>query len=346
MLRVIKRKIYPIISKYLLRATIVEGFLRETECPFRCLIIGDSLFTEYLQAKMYAEPPVVVKKWRIWNPALKKLILNPPNSIDMCIAVLPTKYESTFHGLYDFKCQGSVHQIIDTTGTWEDVRKRFSRRKRQITKDLPEKFNLGYRISNDLEDFNFFYHRMHIPHIKKQFGKLAFIDSYDAMKKIFLNGFLLLVISGKEAVAGSLCQVKDKVLISHRMGVLDGDESHILSGAQTAVSYFELIYANEQNLHSVDVGNSPPFFNDGVYRHKRDWGATVLPNEESNIWVYFFHTGSPEKIAYFYNKNPAIVYTDEGLKGVTVIEGNPVAQSHHYLYQRGVERSDQNPGLD
>lgn len=312
----LKQILYPIASRYFSRALLVEGSLRGSEEPFRCLFIDNSMFTESLLARMYAEPPSVLNKWIIWTPALRKLILKKADSIDMCVAVLPKKYESTFKGLYDFKSSESVHQIIDTSGSWEDVRNRFCKTKRQIAKNFPSKYGLWYRVSNELKDFDFFYHRMHVPHLLKQFGNLSDIDSYDDMKEFFLKGFLLLVTRGGKEVAGALCRIEDSTLIFRRTGVLDGDKAHVKTGTQRAIYFFQLMYANEQNLRAVDTMMSLPFLNDGVYMNKREWGATVLSDDKSRNWVYFFNTGPAKKIALFFEENPAIIYSDEGLKGV------------------------------
>jgi len=265
---------------------------------------------------MYEEPPVVLRQWRVWIPALKKLILEKTGSFDLCVAVLPMSYESTFHGLYDYKCTEAVRQVIDTSGSWEDVRSRFSKKRRQISNEFPEKTGLGYRMSKGPEELYFFYHRMYVPHIKKRFGELSSIDSYYDMKKFLLKGLLLFVTKGDEAVAGALCLVEDGTLVFRRTGVLDGDETHIEGGAQTALYYFQLKYANEYKLRAVDTMKSAPFLNDGVYKHKRDWGATVLPDDEAGNWVYFFNAGPSEKIAHFFEKNPTIIYSDKGLKGL------------------------------
>jgi hypothetical protein len=312
----LKQKLYPVTSRFFSRATLVESRLKGTEHPFRCLFVDNSTFTEYLKARMYEEPPVVLRKWRIWIPALKKLILGKAGSFDLCVAVLPRAYESTFRGLYDYKCTETVRQVIDTSGTWEDVRSRFSKTKRQITNRFAEKYGLGYRMSNKLEEFDYFYHRMFAPHIKKRFGELSDIDSYDDMKKFFLKGLLLFVTKGGEAVAGALCLVEDGTLVFRRTGVLDGDETHVEGGAQLALYYFQLKYANENHLRAVDTMMSAPFLNDGVYVNKKEWGASVLPDDESRTWVYFFHAAPSEKMARFFEKNPTIVHSDSGLKGV------------------------------
>lgn len=321
MVSFIRRQLYPVFSKFFSHATLVEGRLKGTEHPFRCLFVDNSSFADNLMARMYETPPVVLQRRRIWIPSLKKLIAVKPGSIDLCVAVLPTAYESTFHGLYDYKCTEAVRQVIDTSGSWEDIKSGFSATKRKKTNRFSERYGLGSRVSEDLKEFDFFYHRMFVPHIKKRFGELSVIDSYHEMKEFFLKGRLLFITKDNEAVAGALSLVEDGTLVFRRTGVLDGDETHIEGGAQLALYYFQIKYANEHNLRAVDSMMSTPFLNDGVYKNKREWGATVLPDNESRTWVYFFHASPSEKIANFFEINPTIVHSDKGLKGVIGISG-------------------------
>ena len=315
MVRWAKQKLHPITSRLFSRATLVEGTLKGTAHPFRCLLVDNSRFTDYLRARMYDGSPAVLKERRIWIPALRNVILKEADSFDLCVAVLPRAYEARFRGLYDFRCTQNVRQIIDTSGSWEDVRGRFSRKKRQISNDFPAKHGLEYRISSDLGEFEFFYHRMHVPHILKRYGELSNIESYEEMKEFFLKGVLLLVTRDQKPVAGALCLVEDGTLIFRRTGVLDGDETHIDGGAQTALYYFQLRHANESGLRAVDTMKSWPCL-DGVYKHKRDWGAAELPDDEADTWVYFFNARPSEKIARFFEGNPLIVSSGEGLKAV------------------------------
>jgi hypothetical protein len=317
----IRRQLYPVFSKFFSHATLVEGRLKGTEHPFRCLFVDNSSFADNLMARMYETPPVVLQRRRIWIPSLKKMIVGKPGSIDLCVAVLPTTYESTFQGLYDYKCTEAVRQVIATSGSWEDIKSGFSATKRKKTNRFTERYGLGSRVSEDLKEFDFFYHRMFVPHIKKRFGELSVIDSYDDMKEFFLKGRLLFITKDNEAVAGALSHVEDGTLVFRRTGVLDGDETHIEGGAQLALYYFQIKYANEHNLRAVDSMMSTPFLNDGVYKNKREWGATVLPDNESRTWVYFFHASPCEKIANFFEINPTIVHSDKGLKGVIGISG-------------------------
>lgn len=321
MIRIIRRNIYRILSKVFAHATLVEGCLKGTETRFRCLFVDNSTFSEFLMARMYAEPPVIMRKWRLCIPALRHHIQANQDAFDLCFAVLPKFYESVFKGLYYYKCTEYVRQVIDTSGLWEDVRSRFSKTKRQISSRFTEKYGLGYRISNDTQEFNHFYHRMFIPHIQKRFKDLSQVDSYEEMKQYFLHGQLLLVTKGSEVVAGALFQIQDETLIFRRTGVLDGDEAHIDGGAQLALYYFQLKYANDNKLRAVDTMMSSSFMNDGVYTNKREWGASVVPDHQSTTWIYIFNAVPSEKLAQCFERNPAIIYSPEGLKGFVGVSG-------------------------
>jgi predicted N-acyltransferase len=135
------------------------------------------------------------------------------------------------------------------------------------------------------------------------------------MKEFFLKGRLLFITKDNEAVAGALSLVDDGTLVFRRTGVLDEDETHIEGGVQLALYYFQIKYANEHKLRAVDSMMSAPFLNDGVHKDKREWGATVLPDNDARTWVYFFRAAPSEKGAHFFEINPTIVHSDKGLRG-------------------------------
>ncbi|MCL4493077.1 MAG: hypothetical protein M1510_14465 [Nitrospirae bacterium] len=336
LLKTIKRRVYPTASQYIIRAELVEGVLKNTDKPFRCLFADNSPFTHYLLRKIFAEPVRIIKKRRIWIPALKKMLHSSAEDMDLCIAVLPRRYEPEFRGLYTFRGQEFVRQIIDTSGTWDDVRKRFHRKKREISNNLAGKYGLSSRISTDEKDFDFFYHRMFLPHIKKRFRDFSVIDSYEEMKHFFAKGFLLLIMSGDQAVAGSLCLVKDLALVFRRAGVLDGNDDYIKGGAQMAIYYFQLRLAKEYNLGRMDAMSSRPFLDDGVYRTKREWGAAVYPDHDSNCWVYYFIPRRSKRVVSFFESSPAIVQSGDGLIGVVGSNGctEPSDQTRKDLVKR------------
>jgi len=321
MIGFLKQKLYPFASKWIAHAVLVEGRLKGADQPFKCLFVSNSKFTEHLEARMFRDPPVVLRRRRILIPMLRRLLRKQSGTFDLCVAVVPKWYEPVFHDVYDYRCAEFVQQIIDVSGTWDELRSRFSKTRYQITNRFVERTGLDYRVSRDPQDLDLFYHRMFVPHIRKRYGDLSDIESYEEMKKFFENGLLLFVTRDKAAVAGALCRVENGTLIFRRAGVLDGDESHVKIGAQTALYYFQIRYAMDLKLRALDTMASLGFLNDGVYLHKRGWGAAVYPYGGSQNWVYLFNARPSTSMASFFGDNPLIVHKDQGLVGVIGISG-------------------------
>lgn len=308
----LKKLIYPITSRYLANATLVEGILKGTDRPIRCLFVGNT----NIVGRVYEPTPRLLKSWKLWIPDLKKVLNKYSNSIDICIAVLPNNYETSFEGLYSFKGQEFIRQIIDTSGTWDEIFQAFHKKKRQYSNNVELKFGLSYQISRNIDDFDLFYYRMHLPHIKNQFDEYANIDTYEDMRRHFLKGLLLFVVGDGQKMAGALCLKEDNKLIFRRSGVLDGNEEYRKRGAQFALYHFIIRYALEQRIEKVDTMKSVPFLNDGVYRTKREWGASVYPDDEAESAVFYFISHHSKEIAAFFECNPVIIFGEDGLYGL------------------------------
>ncbi len=341
LIRRLKYRLYPALSRYIIWATLAEGVLKGSGKPFRGLFADNTPFTKYLLHKVFDGPVRVIRKRRIRIPALRKTIRSSAEDIDLCIAVLPGKYEPEFRGLYTFRGQEYVRQIIDTSGPWDEIRRRFHKNRKQISNSLARKYR--YRISADIKDFDFFYRLMYLPHTRKKFGDLAKITSYEDMREKFLKGFLFVFMENNNPVAGSLCMVEDRTLIAYSSGVLGGDAGLIKSGAQMAPYYYPLLFAKEQNLEKVDTLKSHALLNSSVYKTKRSWGAAVYPDDDVKSWIYFFLPRCTEGAVSFFESSPVIIYTDKGLKGVvgmsndTGLSAETIKELHKQFYAPGLE---------
>jgi hypothetical protein len=330
-LQQIRRALYPYTSRFIIRAILVSGTLKGTDQSFRCLLIGNSKFTEYLIPRMFEGPLLDKRSWKCWMPSLKKLLQTPPPGVDLCIAVLPKQYDATLEGLYTAKCQEYVRQVIDTSGSWEQIAQNCSKSRKVMFRKLSSDPTLSYRTSNTNEDFDFFYHRMHVPFVTRRFGESASTDTYDEMKQYFNKGFLLLVNQDGQAVIGALCIIERDKLIFRRTGVLDGDDCYVKGGAHASLYYCLIRVAKERGCRSLDVMNSRPFINDGVYKNKRRWGAVALPDEELKTSVYFFNVSRSRKVAQFFENDPIVIQAKAMLRCMTgnareAIDGASVTQ--------------------
>jgi hypothetical protein len=310
-----KRFIYPLTSTAVVKASLVEGTLKGGG-PFRTLLVHNCDFNAQLKERSYEGDATVLRQWRILIPTLRGILRRRTGDFDLCVAVLPSFYDAMFRPLCDFKGREQVRQVIDTSIGWEEMRRYFVKKKRQISNNFAEKTGLSYRLSRDDAEFDHFYYRMHVPHIQRRYGHLSAIDSYATMRKFFRKGVLLFVTRGDEPVAGALSLFEGKTLVFRRTGVLDGDETHVKGGAQTALYYFQLRYAVDHGLRAVDAMKSAPFLNDGVFRHKAEWGARTLRDDEAWERVYYFARGPKDRIARFFDVNPVVCEDGAQLYGV------------------------------
>ncbi|MEH6583631.1 MAG: hypothetical protein V7754_16970 [Halioglobus sp.] len=344
-MKILKKLASPITSRYIANATIVEGILKGTDKPFRCLFVENlarTNYEEYIVPRTYSTPPQVVKRWRIWLPNLKRVLEKYSDTIDVGVAVLPDKCERHFQGKYAFKGGPIVRQIIDTSGTWENIFGSFRSGKKQFSNKVERKLGLTHQISKDLEDFELFYYRMFVPHIKSQFDTLAHIDSYNDMRKYFLRGFLLFVVADGIKMAGALCVIENRSLMFRRTGLLDGNEEFKKRGAQLALYHFMIHYAFDNGLTSVNTMESRSLLNDGVYANKREWGAAVFPVNDARTSVYYFITNKTSEVPTFFANNPAIINGEDGLYGLT---GWPIRCKNTVLDKKELSKKYYSPGL-
>ena len=310
----IKLKAYSRASRYIYHSTLVEGYLRGSDEPFRCLFVDNSSLINYMTSKGFLERVRVLKKRRILLPLLQDSIEGSRNRVDLCVAVLEEGCNYDDREGHIFKTPEFVKQVLDVSSPWEKMKKTFHKSKEAAR--LIRKHGLSYRISRDPDDFSLFYHRIYLPHLVKQHGPHAAIDPFDDMLSYFQKGFLLIVQHEGRPVSGGLCLIQDRALIFRRTGVLDADEAYIRKGGQSAVYYFMIQYAREKGLKSVDFMNSRPFFKDGVYGHKAEWGAAVQAEGNPSASIHFIVPELTKKAALFFANNPVIVQAPRGLAGL------------------------------
>ncbi len=317
LLYTLKHIAYTAYSRYFCRATLVEGIMKNTDLTVRCLFIDKKLFSKYMMQRIYSGTPTIMKRWTIYIPSIKKIIRTSTHGIDMCVAVLPLSWEKEFGKLCDFKTKVMVRQSLPLSSsadvTNEKVNKKLREKGRRIKKE-----GFDYRTSNDLHDFDTFYYDIYLPTAQKQFGDLAIIETYEELKSVFLEGrgVLIFVMENGSPVAGSLIFFQDKTLIEYRLGVLHGDRDYVKRGAQSAINYFEIRFALENSCDLYDMLGSRPFLEDGVYGHKRQWGATVSRYDELDTWGFFFILDRGDKTALLFEMNPLIIDTEKGLMGL------------------------------
>lgn len=307
LVRIIKRLLSKVAYEFMHTATLVQGTLKDSSTSFQCVFVGSNHYRDYLIHKMYEDSPRILFQKRVWGIfGLHHLIERYRDQADLLIAVLPQDKEQLLKGRFQFKSYESVGHTMNITAPWEEIRQTFGKNPKETERKI-KKNNLSYRISKTPEEFDMFYERMYVAHIQRQFGSLAQLKSYEVVRSYFDRGFLLFVLHDELPIAGLVAYPDGEKLAFRDVGLLDGDKAFAQIGAQSAIYYFTILHAKSLGLRSIDFRSSYPFLNDGVFRHKREWGSEISVNKELHSAVYFFTLGAPSQVAQFFKINPMVI---------------------------------------
>jgi serine/threonine protein kinase len=147
--------------------------------------------------------------------------------------------------------------------------------------ELKKVYKYSYEISHDSEALKFYYEKMHSPHIKRKYGKVA---DFIYFKKFFRNGELVFVKLNGERVSAAMNMIDKDCYHLHSNGVIN--ENFVKEGAILATYYFSVLRAKDVNAKLVDFGLSKPFLSDGVLRHKNQWGTKICEYDTAIRFIY------------------------------------------------------------
>jgi hypothetical protein len=237
------------------------------------------------------------------------------------IAVVGAKGLST-HRALKTKCLflPNVSFALDLCRSDDELSRRMSRRRRRDVKKLKR---LGYRYSisqNRSEDFDFFYTRMYVPYVRRRFSKAALVAPYHVSRTLYgKNGGIIFVKKRKRVVAGILFQTKRDVLYAMLFGVYEGEEEFVKNLAGTAALRFLIQWAQENNMRGLDYGRTMPFFKDGIFRYKQEWGMHVKVHADQPFCALRLNPHSETALS-FLAQNPCVVYQAGSMTGLVAVD--------------------------
>ena len=310
----VKKALFPIYKTFIGRVVMTEGSLKDRDETIRVLYVYDQHTRDYLEDLAFEETPTVIFDEVVFVWKIKKAIQK--HSPDIAIAYIHDRWSYLLNGLEYYRSPNRVNQIIDVSGSWEEVKSRFCRARKTFSNQVQSKYGFDYRISNHSKDFDVFYNEFFVPYITRRFEpKYLWLDSYENLKDVFERGFLLFVTRNGEDVAAALCDVQQKTLKQWRLGWKVDQSGNIDPASGNALYYFTLTLAMEKKFTVVDVTSSQSFFNDGVYKNKKRWGASIqyyLPEHyaEYEYIPYYINSKSSDTAIAFFSENPFIYMKD------------------------------------
>jgi hypothetical protein len=175
----------------------------------------------------------------------------------------------------------AVNFGLDLTCSMNDLTTRFSRRRMRSIKKI-RSLNYSYVISrNNEKNHDFFYWRMYLPYIRRRFGGGAQPNSYQTSKTVYRkNGGIIFVLEENKPISGILFFVKNKTVHAVGLGVYQSDENYLKNSACEAALFFLIKWSKTQGLKSLNYGGTVPFFTNGVFQYKKEWG--MLAEEKTD----------------------------------------------------------------
>ena len=167
----------------------------------------------------------------------------------------------------------------------------YRERKRQIEDNFGRKvrkYRYSFRLVHGDGVVERFYSCLYLPHIKARFGTAANPRSESELKKFVKNGFLLQVLCEDQWIAGAVCTAGNREISARAFGHLPEGKYSLSLGGLSATYYYILRYAVEHNLDYVDLLRSRPNSADGVYCHKKRWGAVAEIDSWPHTAILFF----------------------------------------------------------
>ena len=265
-----------------------------------------------------AKESYIGETW-LWN--ISKVAAGKDNGCSLMV----TEFNKNFRIFFKRgKCFFIPYWIVGEVDISADIS--FFTRNKSLASDLRRirKNNLNFELTNELSQFNNFYHNMYIPHITKIHGNGVVLMKYDFMKREFKNCDLLLVKNGKDYIAGMLLAYTKQKVRLWSLGVKDGNSDYVRDGAIGALFYFAVNYLQEKGYKTVNFGASRAFLKDGVLQYKKKWGIKIIGTFKKGFLVKPLSVTAGLK--EFLLNNPFIYMDKCGFNSAVFIE-NPEALS-------------------
>jgi hypothetical protein len=195
-----------------------------------------------------------------------------------------------------------------------------------------KKNKLNFEVTNELNQFDHFYHHMYLPYITKTFGSTAVISNYDFLRSNFkkrgLYSDLLMIKKNNEYIAGTLLgYTKTRTRLSH-IGVKNGNRDYVKDGAIGALFYFSILFSREKGYERMSFGLARTFLNDGVLQFKKKRGMQIL--DTTKIYFRIKPLKKTVGVMGFFLNNPFICMNNKKLNGAIFVENDLVFTDKYF----------------
>lgn len=262
-----------IVRNWKLSSEVVTGRISGSHLNGSVVYFGDPGQHRFWIAKFidHSNTPVGLGQFRLLDIARFKHGLS-----NYDFAICPTNPAS--EALFSYQGWRIVPRFIE----WVmDLRKPLEEifQRKNIKKEISRlrKFNYTFKTMKSESALKEFYNEMLIPTVRKRHKEGAFISKLGNLEEKLKNGYLLSAYR-KDKWIGALLVVLEstKTTRAANWGWRNGDVRLMRDGITSALT-FELINRTKtEGFEYLNMGNSQPFLDDGVFQFKHNWGFRTL----------------------------------------------------------------------
>jgi len=150
------------------------------------------------------------------------------------------------------------------------------------------KFDYRCQMTSDRKMVQKFYEELYLPYVTTRFQSACHARSLSELETAIRSGFLLQVFAQDLWVSGVICRLEKDGICTLAFGHLPNNQYDLQRGALSAAYYFIFKWAEEHSVQKVDLLRSRANTSDGVYEHKRRWGATPVMDSwpHTALWLF------------------------------------------------------------
>ena len=213
-----------------------------------------------------------------------------------------------------------VQFMLDVQGDWRAVELGISRSVRRHEFRLIRKYGYEYETSHSGRDFEKFYSEMYTPTMTEKHEELASLMPLPEAYLHFRHGLLFRVKRDGVWVSGGVCQLQQGTVNFKLLGVQNADQQLIHEGAQAAVYYAVVHWANQEGFEAVNFEGCRSYLG-SLFQYKRKWGTSISipPHQYEQVWIKIQRL--TPAVRQFLKDNPCIVSDGEGkLHGLIITD--------------------------
>jgi hypothetical protein len=265
-----------------------------------------------LARRFFVAPPRRTELGSVTLPGLRRALLTHGREADLVLALVPKVAAGWLAGADLLRVPQHVELVLDGAALagLPGANATTRRRIRQI-RCSP----LRARVSHDPADFDRFHDGFHLPMIAQRFGDLAVHQARRALRRRFRFGGILWIELDGVPLAGNLFELSSEryrmVTRGRRCEGLDDPQlARLIDGAGYLFS-FEL--AQRLGAKEVSLGATAPTAGDGLYLHKRAWGAAIRPRADARLELLVGWQAWSPRLAAWLSTTPLVVRVGGGL---------------------------------